>query len=89
VDVKFRLLRAYPRNDQKVAIQFIDHVLPKLPFQVEQVQTDNAGGSNLFLVLRSENSPTHDRSFSHLYVVIVDLETGLASRGHIGACPSG
>lgn len=38
---RLRVLRAYPRNDQKVAIQFIDHVLSKLPFQVEQVQTDN------------------------------------------------
>jgi hypothetical protein len=36
-----RVLRAYPRNDQKIAIQFIDHVLSKLPFQVEKVQTDN------------------------------------------------
>lgn len=36
-----RILRAYPRNDQRIAIQFIDHVLAKLPFQVEQVQTDN------------------------------------------------
>ena len=38
---RLRVLRAYPRNDQKIAIQFIDHVLSKLPFQVEQVQTDN------------------------------------------------
>ena len=38
---RLRVLRAYPRNDQKTAIQFIDHVLSKLPFQVEQVQTDN------------------------------------------------
>ncbi|WP_454836791.1 hypothetical protein [Rhodococcus qingshengii] len=36
-----RVLRAYPRNDQKIAIQFIDHVLSKLPFQIEKVQTDN------------------------------------------------
>ena len=38
---RLRVLRAYPRNDQKVAIQFIDHALSKLPFQVEKVQTDN------------------------------------------------
>lgn len=38
---RLRVLRAYPRNDQKTAIQFIDHVLAKLPFAVEQVQTDN------------------------------------------------
>jgi transposase InsO family protein len=35
------VLRAYERNDQKTAIQFIDHVLGKLPFQIERVQTDN------------------------------------------------
>jgi hypothetical protein len=35
------VLRAYPRNDQKTAIRFIDYVLAKLPFAVEQVQTDN------------------------------------------------
>ncbi|MEU1106617.1 IS481 family transposase [Streptomyces tibetensis] len=38
---RLRVLRAYPRNDQKTAIQFIDYVLAKLPFAVEQVQTDN------------------------------------------------
>jgi transposase InsO family protein len=35
------VLRAYPRCDQKTAIQFIDHTLSKLPFAVERVQTDN------------------------------------------------
>jgi transposase InsO family protein len=38
---RLRVLRAYPRNDQKTAIQFIDHVLSQLPFRVEKVQTDN------------------------------------------------
>ena len=38
---RIRVLRAYERNDQKTAIQFIDHVLAKLPFQIERVQTDN------------------------------------------------
>jgi transposase InsO family protein len=38
---RLRVLRAYPRNDQKTAIQFIDYVLSKLPFAVDQVQTDN------------------------------------------------
>jgi transposase InsO family protein len=38
---RVRVLRAYPRNDQKTAIQFIDHVLAKLPFQIERVRTDN------------------------------------------------
>ena len=35
------MLRAYPRCDQKTAIAVIDHVLSKLPFGVERVQTDN------------------------------------------------
>jgi len=38
---RLRVLRAYPRCGQKTAIQFIDHVLAKLPFAVERVQTDN------------------------------------------------
>ncbi|MFE2648180.1 DDE-type integrase/transposase/recombinase [Streptomyces nigra] len=38
---RLRVLRASPRNDQKTAIQFIDYVLAKLPFAVNQVQTDN------------------------------------------------
>ena len=32
---RLRVLRAYPRNDQKTAIAFIDHVLSKLPFAVD------------------------------------------------------
>ena len=28
---RLRVLRASPRNDQKIATQFIDHVLSKLP----------------------------------------------------------
>ncbi|WDV53912.1 IS481 family transposase [Streptomyces coeruleorubidus] len=38
---RLRVLRAFPRNDQKTAIQFIDYVLAKLPFAVDQIQTDN------------------------------------------------
>ena len=38
---RLRVLRAYPRNDQKTAVAFIDHVLSKLPFAVDQIQTDN------------------------------------------------
>ena len=38
---RLRVLRAYPRCDQKTAIAFIDDVMAKLPFQVERVQTDN------------------------------------------------
>jgi transposase InsO family protein len=38
---RLRVLRIYPRLNQKTAIQFADYVLEKLPFQVQQIQTDN------------------------------------------------
>jgi len=38
---RLRVLRIYPKNNQKTAIQFLDYVLEKLPFQVEVIQTDN------------------------------------------------
>jgi transposase InsO family protein len=38
---RIRVLRIYDRLDQKRAIQFVDYVLEKLPFSVEQIQTDN------------------------------------------------
>ena len=38
---RLRVLRAYPRCDQKTAIQFLDYVLQRLPFKVEVIQTDN------------------------------------------------
>ena len=38
---RIRVLRIYPKNNQQSAIQFLDYVLEKLPFQVEVIQTDN------------------------------------------------
>ncbi len=38
---RLRVLRAYPTHDQKTSIKFIDHVLSKLPFKIDEVQTDN------------------------------------------------
>jgi transposase InsO family protein/transposase-like protein len=38
---RLRVLRLYRELGQKTAIQFIDYVLEKLPFQVLRVQTDN------------------------------------------------
>ncbi|SDE58139.1 hypothetical protein [Pseudonocardia oroxyli] len=35
------MLRIYPRSDQKTAIQFLDYVLTRLPFQIKKIQTDN------------------------------------------------
>lgn len=41
IAMPIRVRRTYPRNDQRTTIQFIDHVLSKLLFQTDQVQTDN------------------------------------------------
>lgn len=38
---RLRVLRIYPRCNQKTAIQFLDYLLEKLPFQVDVIQTDN------------------------------------------------
>ena|SRR5271166_2154702 len=38
---RLRVLRIYPRCDQKTAIQFVDYVLERLPFPVQIIQTDN------------------------------------------------
>jgi len=38
---RIRVLRIYDRNNQKTAIQFMDYVLERLPFQVDCIQTDN------------------------------------------------
>ncbi|MEW2386620.1 IS481 family transposase [Micromonospora sp. NPDC047707] len=38
---RLRVLRIYPRGDQKTAIEFLDYVLQRLPFRVEVIQTDN------------------------------------------------
>jgi transposase InsO family protein len=38
---RLRVLKIYPANNQKTAIQFLDYVLSRLPFTVEVIQTDN------------------------------------------------
>ncbi|MFC6087612.1 IS481 family transposase, partial [Sphaerisporangium aureirubrum] len=38
---RLRVLRIYPQLNQKTAIQFVDYVLQRLPFQVQVIQTDN------------------------------------------------
>lgn len=35
------MLRIYPKLNQATAIQFLDYVIQRLPFQVEVIQTDN------------------------------------------------
>jgi transposase len=37
---RLRVLKIYPRNNQKTAIEFVDYVLSQLPFAVETIQTD-------------------------------------------------
>ncbi|MEX5258384.1 IS481 family transposase [Kocuria arenosa] len=60
---RLRVLRAYPRNDQKTAIQFTDYVLAKLPFAVERIQTDNGQefGSALHWHIL-------DKGIGHIYI---------------------
>ena len=62
---RIRVLRIYERNTQKSAIQFIDYVLAKLPFQVEVVQTDNGaefqGAFHWHLL---------DRGIGHTYIKV-------------------
>ena len=60
---RLRVLRIYPRNNQKTAIQFLDYVLEKLPFEVQTIQTDNGAefqGSFHWHVL--------DRGIGHVYI---------------------
>jgi transposase InsO family protein len=40
---RLRVLRSSPASDQKTAIQLFDYVTSRLPFVIEQVQTDNGG----------------------------------------------
>jgi transposase InsO family protein len=60
---RIRVLRVYPRNNQKTAIQFIDYALEKLPFAIECIQTDNGAefqGAFHWHVL--------DRDTCHVYI---------------------
>jgi transposase InsO family protein len=60
---RIRVLRIYPRNDQKTAIQFLDYVAEKLPFRIECIQTDNGAefqGAFHWHVL--------DRGVGHVYI---------------------
>jgi transposase InsO family protein len=60
---RIRVLRIYERDNQKSAIQFLDYVLEKLPFNVEVIQTDNGSefkGSFHWHVI--------DRDIGHAYI---------------------
>jgi transposase InsO family protein len=60
---RLRVLRIYPRNDQKTAIQFVDYVLQRLPFTVEKVQTDNGAEFQ-----SSFHWHLLDRGVGHVYI---------------------
>ena len=38
---RLRVLRIYPRANQRTAIQFLDYLTERLPFPIEVIQTDN------------------------------------------------
>jgi transposase InsO family protein len=60
---RIRVLRIYAHHNQKSAIQFLDYVLERLPFQVQTIQTDNGAefqGSFHWHVL--------DRGIGHVYI---------------------
>jgi transposase len=50
---RIRVLRIYDRLSQTTAIRFVDHVLEKLPFAVEVIQTDTERSSNLSSTITS------------------------------------
>ena len=60
---RLRVLRIYPQNNQKTAIQFADYVLEKLPFLVQVIQTDNGSefGSSFHYHLL-------DKGIGHRYI---------------------
>jgi transposase InsO family protein len=60
---RLRILRIFERLNQKSAIQFVDYVLEKLPFEVQSIQTDNGSefqsGFHWHLL---------DRGIRHVYI---------------------
>ena len=56
-------MHIYDRLNQKTAIQFVDYVLEKLPFEVEAIQTDN--GSEF---QSSFHWHALDRGIRHIYI---------------------
>lgn len=60
---RLRVLRIYPRCDQKTAIQFVDYVLQRLPFPVQIIQTDNGAEFQ-----SSFHYHVLDKGVSHSYI---------------------
>lgn len=60
---RLRVLRIYPRCDQKTAIAFIDYIEERFPFKIETIQTDN--GSEF---QSSFHWHVLDKGYSHKYI---------------------
>lgn len=60
---RLRIMKIYPKVNQKTAIQFLDYVLAQLPFAVEAVQTDNgAEFASMF------HGHVLDKGIRHVYI---------------------
>lgn len=75
---RLRVLRIYPRSDQKTAIQFLNYFISRLPFQIEKSQTDNDA---------EFHSAFHwhvlDQGIGHTYIRPVPLHlNGKVERSH-------
>lgn len=60
---RLRVLKAYPKCNQKTAIQFLDYLLARLPFRVEVIQTDNGGEFGIQF-----HYHVIDRGIKHVYI---------------------
>jgi transposase InsO family protein len=60
---RLRVLRTYPRSDQKTAIQFLDYLTSRLPFQIERTQTDNGAESQ-----SAFHRHVTDQGIGHTYI---------------------
>jgi transposase InsO family protein len=60
---RLRIMKIYPKVNQKTAIQFLDYVLSQLPFPVETIQTDN--GSEFASMFHRH---VLDKNIRHVYI---------------------
>ena len=60
---RLRVLRIYDRLNQKSAIQFVDYVIERLPFLVQEIQTDNGAEFQ-----SSFHWHVLDKGIGHIYI---------------------
>ena len=77
-------LKVYQRHTQANAIDFVDHIIEKLPFRIQQVRTDNGHEFQAKLhfgmsKIRASGTPTSNRAALSSTVKLSDL-TDLTSR---------